>query len=578
MRLRRGTLFALVALTLAACTDSARDPVGPQLDASASASAGLNVDTIPARDTDLGGYWERMSDEALWQHIERQGGSAVLGVKNPGQPRGVWRATILTLPANLNGARSAVTAMRGVTVIPAEDRLPVLRLRIESLEALTALRARPWVDYLQPMYMEPASEDGAAAMDGCGWGDAYTGGAPLGALGDVIPLGLSRMGIRDAWRRNAGQLAVIGITDTGVSFDQANLRWNFASGESTGRWHDILTVIDGGTNDQCGHGTRIAGLAVAPQNGSSIMGAAWRASAVSVRHGNGVSTSSGINSANAASAIIMAVETRYYWPHNVNQRRIVTMAWGARSSHSNVEDAVRYTQGLGALHLGASGSGVGWLTGAVFPSTMYEVISVSAVNPNYSQASGIGYGNAVELSAFIDMHATGQFTSQTRTMGGSSAAVTAVAGIAALVWTQYPNETHGQIRQRLQRAGHIFPNRNTTVGFGVVNAYQAVGGFRGLSVSCPSHVPAYSTFTCTMSPLGDGPFTFQWWGSGSTTSSATFQAGADGHNVWVSGSATDTVENFTRSAWREVLVGHQPLPPPSSPCDPTFELCPVEPY
>jgi hypothetical protein len=576
MRFRSAALFALFALATSACTDNGGDLLGPDPSATQPAYSQVGLDTIPPRAADLAGYWERMTDEALWEHIESQGGYAVMGVKNPGEPRGIWRGTVLAQPATMTGARNAVGALRGVNLIPAEDRLPMLRLRIESLQALSAIRARPFVDYLQPMYMEPAGENGSSVMSsGCGYGDAYTGGASQTVLGDHIPPGLNRMGIQDAWRRNAGELAVVGITDTGVSLDQANLRGSFATGYSaTGRWHDIVTVISGGTNDQCGHGTRIAGLAVAPFNGSSMVGAAWKANAVSVRQGDGVSTSSGINSANAASAINMAVETRYYWPHNVNRRRIVTMAWGALSSHSNVEDAVRYTQWLGALHLGASGTGVGWLTGAVFPSTMPEVISVSAVDANYGSVSGIGYGSAVELSGFIDQLGTGQFTSQTRTLGGSSAAVTAVAGIAALVWTQYPNESNGQIRQRLRQAGHIFPNRNNTVGYGVVNAYRAVGGFRGLSVSCPFQVEPYQAFTCTANPLGDGPFTYQW-NQGSTARTATYQAGHFGETVSVQVSVRDVVENRTRTGWANVQVGSQPR------CveDPnTGMLCPIEPY
>ena len=490
-----------------------------------------------------------MSDEELWEHLEAQGGYAILGVKNPGEPRGIWRMTVLTDPTVMTGAESVAEARQGVEVLGVEEWAPVLRLSIQDLEALSALRTKPFVDYLQPKFMEPVGDEGSM-MDGCGWGDTYTGGAPQGPLGDHIPPGLARMSIQDAWRRNAGENAVVGITDTGIASNQANLIGAFASDSSTGRWHDIRTVISGGTNDQCGHGTRLAGLAglaVAPQNGSSIMGAAWRANAVSVRQGNGVHTSGGINSADAAAAIVMAVEERYYWPHYVNQRRIVSMAWGAGSSHSNVEDAVRYTEGLGALHLGASGTGIGWLTGAVFPSTMKEVISVSAVDEDKERVSGIGYGDAVELAAYIDQLGTGQFTSQTRTVGGSSAAVTAMSGIAALVWTQYPSETNAQIRDCLQKAAHAYPQRNTTYGFGVVNATKAVGGMYNVQIDAPFWVDPYQTFTVTANPQGgDGPFTYQW-SNGATTRSTTYTAGPEGSTVHYSVTVTDTSDGITRT-------------------------------
>jgi hypothetical protein len=264
-----------------------------------------------------------------------------------------------------------------------------------------------------------------------------------------------------------------------------------------------------------------------------MMGAAWKANAVSVRQGNGVSTSAGINSANAASAVVMAVENRFYYPQWVNQRRIVSMAWGAVSNHSNVEDAIRYTHGLGALHIAASGTS-GWylpgVVGVVFPARMEQVIAVSAVNPDGSQASGIHYGSQVELSAYIDQLGTGQFTTQTRTVAGSSAATAAMAGIAALVWTQYPNESNQQIRQRLRAAGHIFPSRNDVHGYGIVNAMKAVGGMYDTSVNgcvgqtdCTQDlwISGCTTEQITAHPMGgDGPFAYTWT-NGSTNSSTT---------------------------------------------------------
>ncbi|MBA4159621.1 MAG: S8 family serine peptidase [Gemmatimonadetes bacterium] len=339
MRIRIPLLLSFLALMVGACADYPRDPLLPPPDALTSASA--TPEPVPPRTEDLAGYWEEMADEELWQHLEAQNGHAVIGIKNPGEARGIWRNRVLVSPANLRGAENALRARRDVKVLGVNDYLPFFTLRIESLEALSAIRALPFRDYLQPLYMDTG--DGSGMMGGCGWRNTYTGGAPHSSLGDAIPSGLARMGIQDAWRRNAGEAAVIGVTDTGVSVDQANLRTNFSSGASaTGRWHDIVTVIDGGTNDQCGHGTRLAGLSFAPQNGSSMVGAAWKANAVSVRQGNGVSTSAGINSANAASAAVMAVDERFYAPHFINQRRIVSMAWGAASSHSNVEGCTSF--------------------------------------------------------------------------------------------------------------------------------------------------------------------------------------------------------------------------------------------
>lgn len=539
MRARHLFFLPLLALLAGACADHPQDPLQPGgLSSMQMAAVPLDLDSVPPRT----GYWEEMSDKELWEHLAEQDGHAVLGVKNPGEPRGIWRATVLTQPATMRGAEAVAAALQGVDVLQVEDWAPAMRLRIESLSALSAIRSQPFVDYLQPLYIPSAGDD--AWMSGCGWGEPFTGSAPTTSRGDLIPPGLARMDIQNAWRRNAGEAAVIGLTDTGVSLDQADLLGNFATGGSTGRWHEILTVISGGTDDQCGHGTRLSGLAFAPNNSSSIVGAAWKANGVSVRQGDGVNTSFGINSGNAASAINVAFEVR----RNAGfpNRRIISMAWGSRKTHDLVEDAVRSVHAMGALLLGASGTEVGDWTGVVFPATMSEVIAVSAVNSSGGRVAGIGYGNAVELAGYVDMLATGQYTGQTRTLGGSSAAVTAVAGIAALTWTQFPHSSNAQIRQRLRSAGGNV-TRNTTTGYGIVNAARAVGGLYSVPVDAPFWVDPFQTFTVTANPQGGtGSFSYQW-SNGATTRSTTYTAGPEGTSVNYSVTVTDNADGIVQS-------------------------------
>jgi len=564
--------FLLAAAFAAGCSDAARGPAEPDFGIAGSPRAG---EQVPPRTEDLAGYWERMSDAELWTHLEAQDGQAVFGVKNSGEARGIWRNQILVTPANFAGAENALRGRPGVDVVDVSRRPPFVVVRIQSLEALAAVRALPFRDYLQPLMMHLDGE--SAMMDGCGWGDVYTGGAPYNNPGEPIPPGLARMGIVDAWRRNAGEAAVIGVADTGVSHTQANLLENFATGASApSRWHDVVSVVDGGTNDQCGHGTRLAGLSFGPNNASSMVGAAWNANAVSVRQGNGVSTSGGLNSAYVASATVMAVDQRFFAPHNVNKRRIVSMAWGARSSHSNVEDAIRYNHGRGALHLAASGTTDWWGTwyGVVFPATMTEVIAVSAVNPDRSRVNNVHYGSDVELAAYVDQLGTGQFTIQTRTVAGSSAATAAMAGIAALVWTQYPNETNEQIRQRLRAAGHLYPNRTSTHGFGVVNAHRAVGGMTVLHVGGPDYVyPNQPTaYTVGTSHDGDGPFSYLW-SDGTTGQSTSITLGPDDCMATVNATVTDLTEGFARHGSHTIRVlGSDGLPKDCT-CDPRFEIC-----
>jgi hypothetical protein len=111
----------------------------------------------------LAGYWELMSDAELWQHLQAQDGHAVIGIKNPGEARGIWRNRVLVSPSTMTGAVNVLRARQGAEVLSVYDRLPFVTLRIESLNALSAIRALPFRDYLQPLYMDTGGGDGMAA-------------------------------------------------------------------------------------------------------------------------------------------------------------------------------------------------------------------------------------------------------------------------------------------------------------------------------------------------------------------------------------------------------------------------------
>lgn len=125
MRFRTLLSLSLFALILGACADHPQDPLQPDAAPLASEhSASVDLDNIPPRSEDLAGFWEEMSDEELWEHLAEQDGYAVMGVKNPGEPRGIWRADILTQPATMTGAKNAADAITGVEVRKEYDPFP----------------------------------------------------------------------------------------------------------------------------------------------------------------------------------------------------------------------------------------------------------------------------------------------------------------------------------------------------------------------------------------------------------------------------------------------------------------------
>jgi hypothetical protein len=232
---RPRSAFLLSLAAVAACTDAATAPTGPSAAGPAAAKQqparpdGV-AGAIPTRAQERPGTFADMPDRELWEHIAFSDGRAVVGLKAPGAARGVWRGEVLVDMATASQARQAVARHAGVTLVAADEVLPLLDVVIAGPEALQKLRRLPLVDYV-----EPARARGDIAqwgsVGGCGWPGAWDG-EPLvtTARGDRHSVRFDAMAIPAAWdvltagRRTSGAGVTIGSIDTGISVDQAELR------------------------------------------------------------------------------------------------------------------------------------------------------------------------------------------------------------------------------------------------------------------------------------------------------------------------------------------------------------------
>ena len=58
--------------------------------------------------------------------------------------------------------------------------------------------------------------------------------------------------------------------------------------------------------------------------------------------------------------------------------------------------------------------------------------------------------------------------------GGSSVATATTAGIAALVWSKHPTWSRAQVLTKLKQSSEFYPNKNSSFGYGNIDALQAV--------------------------------------------------------------------------------------------------------
>lgn len=526
-----------------------------------STSASADTQAPPPRDNSRSA--SRLSDTELWPLLDRSGGMAVIGLKMAGSNRGVWKQNILVTRAEMAESVERLRALPSIRVASVDDVLPIVTVQLGGQSALAATRQMPFIDYIEPLFTEISLQSGS--LSGCSevqWDFASNPVATASPYGDYLPWNYIDQKIDMAWRRSAGANVTLGISDTGISAAQPQLHAEFTSGSSYGR---VLTEINASSStvigDECGHGTRMAAIIGAPfDRTGTIVGVAYRSSLVTAKHSNGVLA--------GGNFILDNVEHIRISLRDLADAgaRIVSMAWGSTEDLQSIADEISYLySSRDMLFVGAAGTyppadacGVQPIPGTclfycdavVFPARMPEVIAVTGAIRGYPDDvhPTACYGPEVDVAAYIgDFPTLGENQWEIVSLGGSSGATAITTGILGLIASRYPFDNRDQIRERLFRAAHRWSMfKHYQVGWGVVNAYAAVGGFTGLDIVGPSSVAQGAAFTLNAQTIGDGPFVFRW-NTGQTTGSISATSGSAGTCKSYSVTVTDTAENVTKS-------------------------------
>ncbi|HEY0023370.1 MAG TPA: S8/S53 family peptidase [Longimicrobium sp.] len=598
--MRSSTLLAVLVVALTACSDDAdrlMDPV----------RSIARADNVPARTAEPATSWVHRSDVEVWNESAELDSTFLVGLKAPGQPRGIWEATILVDRREAEDFKRALAAQPGVELVRADPVVPIVLLRISDFSTLAAIRRLPFVDYVEPHHgrrrapsrqeaaavsrptlVAPRFSESGSSSPGCSNPDVYTEYGGYTALGDPYSWSYTERynNIVGAWRRSQGDNVRIALIDTGVDSEQPQLtsRFGFTSDATWSRqiWYEWVRPSGRSPawRDDCGHGTRMAGVIAAPHDGQNTVGTAWKADLISIRTDDDVNMR--LSESEVADAIHKAMDP--WRPAHV----IVFAFWSDDDNWvTSLADVIRYYyyrtdstgRRNGPLFVGAAGTSSAWDPfvnwNVVFPAEMEEVIAVSGVNSNRILDDESHYGPEVDLAGYTPQMTVGvpgvHYQSALLTsIRGSSGPTASVGAIAALVWSRYPHMTNVEVRQRLIWAALRPQERRSDDGYGPVNAYKAVGGFSGLAIHGPEFVPPYTTFAVEAVSSGDGPFTYRW-NNGATTKRTSYRSTTAGYTVPVRVDVTDTFEGVTRTAYLNVAVQSKPSP---NTCDPNVEFCP----
>jgi serine protease len=480
----------------------------------------------------------------------------IVGIRHPSNSTGVDNGRVLVQPPHLTSVQAQLEA-RALTVLSRDSILPFFVVRLSEYDELEWIMSRPWLDYVEPAAITNVVGYQSDGPSGCQIpvyaDDRHT--TSLAGISDMVPVTYNSMRIPTAWDLSSGAGVTVGLTDTGIYSSSAQLNWEMLNGHSANRQFQYLYTPNYASpfiDDQgCSHGPRMAGVIAAPRDDNGPIGVAWGSNLVSVRHNESVDVWDTHWAVNALHMAAMHSE-------------IVVIAWGALEwEATSVSDAIRYWHyNHDRLFIGAAGTY--WMTPyllrkVIFPANLPEVIAVTAADwPSGTLNSDAAQGSAVELAAYI-----GQPTVSTgdgvASIGGSSNAAAVIAGIAALTWSRYPHLTRDELRQRLFYSANGNPWATAGVkagdlGYGIPNAYKAVGGFWHLNIDGPECVDGRpGNVQLLANARGDGPFTFQW-STGETTKTISLPSPARGEEISAHVYVHDGLQGLVRSAFHTVTA------------------------
>ena len=262
-----------------------------------------------------------------------------------------------------------------------------------------------------------------------------------------------------AWNITTGSRDVIvGVLDTGVLYSHNELKdqmWknpgevpgDEIDNDENGYVDDVYgmnALSDGGDPlDDHGHGTHVAGtIAAAANSGGPVVGVAWDVRIMGLKVlGTFGGTTSDITQG-----------FQYGVDHGC---KVINASLGGGGRSQSMFEAIAGAQRRGVLLVAAAGnSGVDTDIYANYPSNyeLYNVISVAAINRYGELAEFSNYGGkTVDIGApGVDILSLGIGNNDAyQGNNGTSMAAPHVAGVAALLYSAFPNASGEEVRDRI---------------------------------------------------------------------------------------------------------------------------------
>ena len=374
-----------------------------------------------------------------------------------------------------------------------DENLTIVDVKITCLETLFKLLQSDNIRYMEPAdYILPIfnKELKNALEMGCRLTGSTIHAADVTSVEPncIASWTYSQHNIPQAWQHSRGEGITVGIIDTGISPYQPAMNKGF-SNEYTGPrtiekygtfvnspW--IWSTKTDGTDDNCGHGSKMSATISAPLNDIEMpVGVAHKCNLVMYRASNSASLLTYHQQKGVANALTQLAHRE--------DVKIISMSLGHIITINRIADAVRLAESKGKLVIAAGGTtskSTNWL-GVIFPARMKEVVSVTGIKDNgYEKCNICHCGNKIDFTIVMQRAddnkrnsvSLGYYEGDKSYDSGSSVATATTAGIAALVWAKYPNWTKDEVLNRLIQSSEFGNRRHPKFGYGNIDALKAV--------------------------------------------------------------------------------------------------------
>jgi subtilisin family serine protease/Ca2+-binding RTX toxin-like protein len=391
-----------------------------------------------------------------------------------------FKAGVQSAEANL--LRSSL----GATVLEITQTLGAQLWQIEGIgveEAIARFGEDPRIEYIEPNYtlsIESTlpNEPNFTQL----WGLNNTGQDGGKPDADIDA--------PEAWDITTGSASeVVGVIDSGVDYTHPDLADNIwtnpgevagdgLDNDGNGYVDDIhgydFANNDGDPMDDNSHGTHVAGtIAGRGNNSTGVTGVNWSSQIMGLKF---LSASGSGTTFNAVRAVEYAAMMKQTYGVNIN---LTNNSWGGGGYSQALFDAIAASRNAGQLFIAAAGnSGLNTDISPQYPAgyNLDNIISVAATDRNDGIAGFSNYG-----ATTVDLGAPGVTTYSTvpgnayGNKSGTSMASPHVAGVAALLRSQYPELTAAQVKDLLlATVDPIAALQGKTVTGGRLNAYNAL--------------------------------------------------------------------------------------------------------